>query len=68
MGPLDVDVHRVIVDGDLVAVHAHYKTLGMAAVDIFRLNDKGKIVEHWDVMQQVPPTTASGNDMFTQET
>ena len=68
MGPLDVEVHRVIVDGDLVAVHAHYKTLGMAAVDIFRLNDEGKIVEHWDVMQHVPAMTASGNDMFTQET
>ena len=68
MGPLDVEVHRVIADGDLVAVHAHYKTLGAAAVDIFRLDDEGKIVEHWDVMQQVPTTTASGNDMFTQRT
>jgi predicted SnoaL-like aldol condensation-catalyzing enzyme len=68
MGPLDVEVHHVIADGDLVAVHAHYKTLGMAAVDIFRLNDEGKLVEHWDVMQQVPATTASGNDMFTQGT
>ena len=68
IGPLDVEVHRVIVDGDLVAVHAHYRTFGAAAVDIFRLNDEGKIVEHWDVLQQVPATTASGNDMFTQQT
>ena len=65
-GPVDVDVHRVLVDGDLVAVHAHYKPWNMAAVDIFRLNDDGKIVEHWDVLQQVPETTASGNDMFSQ--
>lgn len=33
-----------------------------------RLNDEGKIIEHWDVLQQVPETTASGNDMFSQLT
>jgi predicted SnoaL-like aldol condensation-catalyzing enzyme len=38
----------------------------MAAVDIFRFNDEGKIIEHWDVLQQVPEKTASGNDMFSQ--
>jgi predicted SnoaL-like aldol condensation-catalyzing enzyme len=38
----------------------------MAGVDIFRIDDDGKITEHWDVLQQVPETTASGNDMFSQ--
>ena len=66
VGPVDVDVHRVIAEGDLVAVHSHYKTWNMAGVDIFRLDDDGKIIEHWDVLQQVPETTASGNDMFSQ--
>jgi predicted SnoaL-like aldol condensation-catalyzing enzyme len=66
VGPVDVEVHRVIAEGDLVAVHSHYKTWNMAGVDIFRLDDDGKIVEHWDVLQQVPETTASGNDMFSQ--
>jgi predicted SnoaL-like aldol condensation-catalyzing enzyme len=39
----------------------------MVAVDIFRLKD-GKVVEHWDVLQEeVPATeTASGNAMFTK--
>ena len=68
MGPLDIKVYRMIVEGDLVAVHSHFKNLGSAVVDIFRLNDEGKIVEHWDVLQQVPDTTTSGNDMFTQRT
>jgi predicted SnoaL-like aldol condensation-catalyzing enzyme len=59
-------VHRVIAEGHLVAVHANYKPWNMAGVDIFRLNDNGKIIEHWDVLQQVPEATASGNDMFSQ--
>jgi predicted SnoaL-like aldol condensation-catalyzing enzyme len=66
VGPVDVEVHRVIAEGDLVAVHSNYKTWNMAGVDIFRLDDDGKIIEHWDVLQQVPETTASGNDMFSQ--
>ncbi len=66
VGPVDVDVHRVIAEGDLVAVHSNYKTFNMAGVDIFRLNEDGKIIEHWDVLQPIPGTTASGNDMFSQ--
>jgi predicted SnoaL-like aldol condensation-catalyzing enzyme len=68
VGPVDVQVHRTIAEGDLVVVHSHYKTWNMAGVDIFRCNDAGRIVEHWDVLQEVPETTASGNDMFRQLT
>ena len=68
LGPVDVDVRRLIAEGDLVAVHSNYKTWNMAGVAIYRLNDDGKIIEHWDVLQQVPETTASGNDMFSQLT
>jgi predicted SnoaL-like aldol condensation-catalyzing enzyme len=66
IGPVDVDAHRVIAEADLVAVHSNYKTFNMAGVDIFRLNEDGKIIEHWDVLQPIPNTTASGNDMFSQ--
>jgi predicted SnoaL-like aldol condensation-catalyzing enzyme len=66
VGPVDVAVHRVIAEGDLVAAHANYKNWNMAAVDIWRFNDEGKIVEHWDVLQEIPAETASGNDMFSQ--
>ncbi|MFD4668702.1 nuclear transport factor 2 family protein [Lentzea sp. NPDC058450] len=58
---------RVIADGDLVAVHNNDKTdpaeRGNAVVDIFRVRN-GKIVEHWDVTQAVPETSANGNTMF----
>lgn len=64
---LRAKIHRVLADGDLVAVHAHWtetpQDAGNAIVDIFRLED-GKIVEHFDVIQPVPATTANGNTMF----
>jgi predicted SnoaL-like aldol condensation-catalyzing enzyme len=59
----------VAAEGGTVMVHGRYTGWGpkpMVAVDIFRVVD-GKVVEHWDVMQEeVPATsTASGNSMFT---
>jgi predicted SnoaL-like aldol condensation-catalyzing enzyme len=68
LGQVDVEVHRVIAEGEFVAAHSYYKTFNMAGVDIWRFNDDGMIIEHWDVLQQIPETTASGNDMFSQLT
>ena len=31
---------------------------------LFRFDDHGKIVEHWDVLQVIPPESAHGNTMF----
>jgi predicted SnoaL-like aldol condensation-catalyzing enzyme len=58
---------HIVAEGDLVVLHlnskADEKDRGRAIVDIFRVKD-GKIVEHWDVAQNVPEKTASGNTMF----
>jgi predicted SnoaL-like aldol condensation-catalyzing enzyme len=66
VGPVDVEVYRVIAEGDFVVAHSYYKTWNTAGVDIWRFNDEGKMIEHWDVLQEVPEATASGNDMFSQ--
>jgi len=66
-GGLQNEVKRVAIDGDLAFVHAHYPNIGgheMAVVDIFRFNADGKIVEHWDVIQPVPETSANTHTMF----
>jgi predicted SnoaL-like aldol condensation-catalyzing enzyme len=62
-----IERKREVVDGDLVVIHSHVhmtkEDLGMAVVDMFRVND-GKVVEHWDVVQPVPEETANDNTMF----
>ncbi|TKH34666.1 pyruvate kinase, partial [Bacillus cereus] len=54
-------------EGDTVALHVHSRTnsqdKGVAIVDIFRIKD-GKIVEHWDVIQEIPSEAANDNTMF----
>ena len=62
-----VAIKRAFTDDNHVILHCHQIWPGgleYAGIDIFRLDDTGKIVEHWDVLQELPETSANANSMF----
>jgi predicted SnoaL-like aldol condensation-catalyzing enzyme len=65
---LRAEVKSIFADGDHVIAHVHAVRVpgqrGTAIVDIFRVDEDGKLVEHWDVMQDVPERAENANGMF----
>ncbi len=62
------EVKRIFADGNYVILHVHSiripNTPGRAIFDCFRFDDSGKVVEHWDAIQEVPVKAANPNGMF----
>jgi len=62
-----IEFVRSVAEGDLVSLHTHQTWPGndeYVTMDFFRFDTQGKIVEHWDSMQQIPETSAHNNTMY----
>jgi predicted SnoaL-like aldol condensation-catalyzing enzyme len=63
-------VLRAVADGDFVALHVRHKfdpapgVARTASIDIFRFDADGKIIEHWDAMQNIPETSVNKNGVL----
>ena len=62
-----IEFVRVVAEDDLVALHTHQTWPGneeYVTMDFFRFDENGKIIEHWDAIQEVPDETKNGNSMY----
>ena len=62
-----IEFIRVIAEGDLVSLHTHQTWPGnieYVTMDFFRFDENGKIVEHWDSIQEITEKSANDNTMY----
>lgn len=66
-----IEFVRCIAESDLVSLHTHQvwhnedKTVDeFVTMDFFRFDNNGKIVEHWDAIQQIPKASANNQTMY----
>ncbi|MEQ9287142.1 MAG: nuclear transport factor 2 family protein [Cyclobacteriaceae bacterium] len=62
-----IEFVRAVAEGDLVALHTHQTWPGneeYVTMDFFRFDKNGKIIEHWDSIQQIPESAANDNKMY----
>ncbi|CAE6922953.1 hypothetical protein ACOMICROBIO_GDFFDHBD_02090 [Vibrio sp. B1REV9] len=63
----DITFVRAVAEGNLVALHTHQTwpdNVEYVTMDFFRFDLNGKIVEHWDALQEIPKETLNGNTMY----
>lgn len=62
-----IEFVRSVAEGDLVALHTHQTWPDgdeYVTMDFFRFDSNGKIVEHWDSIQEIPSESANDNGMY----
>ncbi len=62
-----IEFVRAVVEDNLVALHTHQiwpDSDEYVTMDFFRFDENGKIVEHWDAVQEIPDESANGNTMY----
>lgn len=62
-----IEFVRAVAEGDLVSLHTHQTWPGdeeYVTMDFFRFDKNGKIIEHWDSIQQIPKSAANDNKMY----
>jgi len=62
-----ISFKRAVAEDDLVALHTHQiwpNNEEYVTMDFFRFDENGKIVEHWDAIQQIPEQSKNGNTMY----
>jgi predicted SnoaL-like aldol condensation-catalyzing enzyme len=63
----NINFVRAVAEDDLVALHTHQIWTGndqYVTMDFFRFDANGKIIEHWDAIQQIPESPRNGNTMY----
>lgn len=58
---------RSVAEDNYVVLHCHQEWPGSddyAGIDIFRFDDDGKVLEHWDVLQVVNNESKNDNGLF----
>lgn len=60
-----IDIQHLGADGNFVYIHTRSLrgNKAISVMDIFRV-DGNKVVEHWDVLQEVPAKAANDHPMF----
>ena len=62
-----IEFVRAVAEGELVALHTHQiwpEGDEYVTMDFFRFDKSGKIVEHWDSIQEIPKNSAHNNTMY----